>query len=62
MTCDLESVRCDAELHRVGFAPNPWTFTDWRFAEKGRFRGRWDDPAGEYPGAVRGLHGVRCRP
>ena len=48
MTCDLESVRCDAELHRVGFAPNPWMFTDWRFAERGRFRGRWDDPEGEY--------------
>ncbi len=48
MTCDLESVRCDAQLHRVGFAPDPWSFTDWRFAEKGRFRGRWDDPEGEY--------------
>lgn len=48
MTCDLEPVRCDAALHRVGFAPNPWAFTDWRFAEGGRFRGRWDDPEGDY--------------
>ena len=48
MTCDLEAVRCNAALHRVGFAPNPWAFTDWRFAQKGRFHGRWDDPEGEY--------------
>jgi len=34
---------------RVGYAPSPWEWTDWKFANTdGRFDGRWDDPAGQY--------------
>jgi hypothetical protein len=32
------------EAHRVGYAPDPWDWTPWRFAKEGRFDGRWDDP------------------
>lgn len=33
-------------VHRVGFAPTPWQWTDWAYAVDGRFDGRWDDPGG----------------
>ncbi|MFT2691925.1 RES family NAD+ phosphorylase [Clavibacter zhangzhiyongii] len=33
---------------RVGRAPDPWSWTDWRYAERGRFPGRWDSPDGSY--------------
>ena len=33
---------------RVGFAPNPWEWSDWKWAEGGRFRGRWDDIDGTF--------------
>lgn len=35
-------------VHRVGFAPTPWRWTDWVYAEDGRFDGRWDDPGGSW--------------
>lgn len=35
-------------VHRVGFAPTPWQWTDWAYAEDGRFDGRWDDPGGSW--------------
>jgi hypothetical protein len=31
---------------RVGFAPEPWAWTPWEYADGGRFTGRWDDPNG----------------
>jgi hypothetical protein len=36
------------EVWRVGRAPDPWVWTDWRYAERGRFPGRWDSPDGSY--------------
>lgn len=33
-------------VHRVGYAPTPWQWTDWAYAVDGRFDGRWDDPGG----------------
>ncbi|OUE20268.1 RES domain protein [Clavibacter michiganensis] len=36
------------EVWRVGRAPDPWGWTDWRYAERGRFPGRWDSPDGSY--------------
>lgn len=35
-------------VHRVGFAPTPWRWTDWIYAMDGRFDGRWDDPGGSW--------------
>lgn len=35
-------------VHRVGFAPTPWQWTDWIYAMDGRFDGRWDDPGGSW--------------
>lgn len=38
----------ETTVHRVGYAPTPWQWTDWAFAEDGRFDGRWDDPGGSW--------------
>lgn len=35
-------------VHRVGYSPTPWQWTDWVYAEGGRFDGRWDDPGGSW--------------
>lgn len=35
-----------AVVYRVGYFPDPWTWTPWEYAEGGRFDGRWDDPDG----------------
>ncbi len=43
-------------VHRVGFAPTPWQWADWAYAEDGRFDGRWDDPGGSRIASW--LHGV----
>ena len=49
MACDIEPCQLDGRaVFRVGRAPRPWSFTPWRYAEKGVFQGRWDDPEGEY--------------
>lgn len=34
------------QVWRVGFAPEPWAWTPWEYADGGRFNGRWDDPHG----------------
>lgn len=34
------------QVWRVGFAPEPWAWTPWEYADGGRFTGRWDDPHG----------------
>ncbi|WP_100812158.1 MULTISPECIES: hypothetical protein [unclassified Microbacterium] len=34
---------------RVGYEPDPWEWTPWRYATAhGLFDGRWDDPRGEF--------------
>lgn len=34
---------------RVGFRPQPWAWTDWKYAtDQGRFNGRWDDINGQF--------------
>jgi hypothetical protein len=36
-------------LHRIGRAPDPWTWPDWSYAgPDGTFENRWDDPEGSY--------------
>ncbi len=35
-------------VHRVGYAPVPWGWTPWQYAENGVFSGRWDDPVGRW--------------
>jgi hypothetical protein len=43
-------IRCasgaERQVWRVGYVPEPWSWTPWQFAEDGRFNGRWDDPNG----------------
>ncbi|EWT06340.1 hypothetical protein N864_22195 [Intrasporangium chromatireducens Q5-1] len=36
----------DRDVWRIGFAPEPWAWTPWEYADGGRFNGRWDDPDG----------------
>lgn len=49
VVCEIEPSRLERRaVYRVGRAPRPWSFTPWRYAEKGVFQGRWDDPEGEY--------------
>lgn len=37
------------QVWRVGRRPNPWGWTDWRYAnDEGRFNGRWDDQLAEF--------------
>jgi hypothetical protein len=33
---------------RIGFQPDPLVWADWRYANNGRFPGRWDDPDGRF--------------
>ncbi|MGO8687807.1 MAG: RES domain-containing protein [Candidatus Dormibacteria bacterium] len=36
-------------IYRVGRAPDPWTWPDWRYiGGDGTFGNRWDDPEGTY--------------
>ncbi|MDQ0744223.1 hypothetical protein QFZ62_001531 [Clavibacter sp. B3I6] len=48
------------EVWRVGRAPDPWVWTDWRYAERGRFRGRWDSPDGSYRTVYAGSTPLAC--
>ncbi|MGO4856754.1 RES family NAD+ phosphorylase [Arthrobacter sp. 2MCAF14] len=44
----LEGEFIERRVWRVGFRPEPWAWSDWSWAEHGRFQGRWDDPDGEF--------------
>jgi hypothetical protein len=35
-------------VHRVGFRPDPFAWTPWQYADRGRFGGRWDDSNGQF--------------
>jgi hypothetical protein len=48
------------EVWRVGRAPDPWVWTDWRYAERGRFPGRWDSPDGSYRTVYAGSTPLAC--
>lgn len=43
---DLQTV--EVAVFRVGYAPDPFAWTPWQYANGGRFDGRWDDPDGTY--------------
>ena len=45
---------------RVGYAPDPWTWTPWQYAEAGRFSGRWDDPHGIWRSVYVGQSALAC--
>ncbi|MCJ0700263.1 RES family NAD+ phosphorylase [Frigoribacterium faeni] len=44
----LSTIPSPPVLWRVGYAPAPWNWTDWAYADHGRFNGRWDSPDGSY--------------
>lgn len=58
------TVRCAqlsaTEIHRVGYAPAPWEWTPWEYAEHGRFTGRWDDPDGIWRTLYLGATRLSC--
>ena len=45
---DVSVVTDPGTVWRVGYRPDPWTWTPWQYAANGRFNGRWDDPDGNY--------------
>lgn len=45
---------------RIGFAPDPWAWTPWQYAENGRFPGRWDDPTGIWRTLYAGRTRLAC--
>jgi YHS domain-containing protein len=45
---------------RIGYAPEPWAWTDWAYSRDGRFDGRWDAPAGEYRTVYAGSSYFAC--
>ncbi len=48
------------EVWRIGYAPDPWAWTDWAYSRGGRFDGRWDAPAGEYRTVYAGSSYFAC--
>jgi hypothetical protein len=46
-----------AVVHRVGHLPDPWRWIPWEFAP---FRGRWDDPQGQYRVIYAGTTAYAC--
>jgi hypothetical protein len=47
----------DAEVHRVGYQPDPWRWTPWEYAP---FTGRWDDPVQQYRALYLGTSAYAC--
>jgi hypothetical protein len=45
----LHITRNPGTVWRVGFSPDPWEWSDWKFAQDdGRFGGRWDDQLSQF--------------
>ncbi len=45
----LEITRDPGTIWRVGFVPDPWEWSDWKYAQDdGRFGGRWDDQLSQF--------------
>lgn len=44
----LELYSDEVVVYRVGYAPEPFAWPPWQYANDGRFDGRWDDPDGRY--------------
>lgn len=47
-------------VSRVGFAPDPWGWTPWEYADGGLFAGRWDDPNGVWRSVYVGASPLVC--
>ena len=46
---------------RVGFRPDPWSWSDWKHAtDAGRFNGRWDDINGQFRTVYAGQSLLAC--
>ncbi|MDQ2635575.1 MAG: RES domain-containing protein, partial [Actinomycetota bacterium] len=47
--------------YRVGYQPEPWSWTPWEYAgTDGRFHGRWDDPNGTWRTLYTGSSALAC--
>ena len=44
----LATATTDARVWRIGFRPDPWSWSSWEWATDGRFPGRWDDLHGNF--------------
>lgn len=46
---ELEITHDPGTVWRIGFAPDPWEWSDWKYTQDdGRFGGRWDDQLGQF--------------
>jgi hypothetical protein len=53
--------RHDDPIRRVGYRPDPWTWTPWEYAgSDGRFHGRYDDPHGTWRTLYAGFSALAC--
>lgn len=48
MPASPHAINEPGRVWRIGYAPEPWNWTDWAYATDGRFGGRWDAPDGTY--------------
>ncbi|GAC1356223.1 MAG: hypothetical protein NVSMB4_17040 [Acidimicrobiales bacterium] len=53
----LATTHTDTVAYRVGYAPDPWTWTPWEFAP---FNGRWDDADDLYRVLYAGDSPIAC--
>lgn len=47
-------------MWRVGHRPDPWAWALWKYAVRGRFGGRWDDPDGTFRTVYAGESLLAC--
>jgi hypothetical protein len=46
---DFTATTDPGTVWRIGYAPNPWAWSDWKYADdNGLFNGRWDDQHGRF--------------
>jgi hypothetical protein len=43
VSAQLTAAKASGRVWRVGFRPEPWTWSGWEWATDGRLPGRWDD-------------------
>lgn len=49
------------QVWRIGFRPDPWAWSDWKYADgEGRFGGRWDDSRGQFRTLYTGVSLYAC--
>lgn len=56
----LTTIDVCEKVWRVGFPPDPWSWSGWEYATDGRFQGRWDDVDGNFRTVYAGSSLLAC--